>query len=194
MQRLEKPPSLLRATLESIDALARTQPPTRKRTPLTLASFVLRHAQAYVSQRLSDEERALVLDVAKRCRDIHGPFEFRQCYVNSQRALMLDRSKRLYYVEGYVMELGHHTLHGWLAIHGKVVDFTALPPDPTNLPAEPPQILGEFAGREYLGIPFRRAYVRSCARATEGFGTLIDDWERGFPLFRTVRRQWLRTT
>ena len=47
------------------------------------------------------------------------------------------------------------------------------------------RVLGEFPeGREYRGITFETDYVLTRIVATGLMGTLIDDWENGYPLLR----------
>lgn len=54
--------------------------------------------------------------------------------------------------------------------------------DVKRLPKEPWKILGNFADRAYLGVPFLRRYVIARAKATDGWGSLLDDAEHGDPL------------
>ena len=66
-----------------------------------------------------------------------------------------------------------------------MVDVT-LPP--TNLREtkliEPVQVLGEFRGRSYMGVPFLRSYVDRRRKVTGGHGTLLDDEDNDYPLLR----------
>jgi len=102
-----------------------------------------------------------------------------------------DRSRRLAYVEGFVLDARSSLpfLHGWLSLDGKVVDFTAVRIESTPR-ADPPSILGELSNRHYFGVEFCREYVESRMAATGGRGTLIDDWEHGFPLLRSSSTAW----
>jgi hypothetical protein len=94
------------------------------------------------------------------------------------------------YVEGYVWAYGDRLQpvhHGWLTLHGKVVDVTVVTraiAHPKRLPPEPLQVHGEFEGRVYFGVPFLRSYFRARSRLNLDRGSLLDDEPTGYELLR----------
>jgi hypothetical protein len=69
-------------------------------------------------------------------------------------------------------------------LNGKIIDVTL--PATTREEAklrEPLQVIGEFEGRTYFGVPFRVPYVLERILFT-GPGSLLDDAEHGFPLLK----------
>jgi hypothetical protein len=152
-------------------------------------SFVLANGRSYASARLSPQELRCVRGIASKHRLHYGPFHPQQCFVNAQRAVLLDSTRQLLYVEGFVFDERSQVpfLHGWLVLGGRVVDFTAVPSAARPAEDEPlPCILGEFERRHYFGVEFDRSHVERRAATLGGLGALIDDWEHGFPLLRTT--------
>jgi hypothetical protein len=149
----------------------------------------------YPSAHLSPEERRLVRQLARSHRVQNGAFRARHCFCNAQNALLLDRSRRFAYAEGFVLD-GRASLpflHGWLVLNGKVVDFTDVQVErPNSRSVEPPCMLGEFKNRHYFGVEFGRDYVESRTLDTGVRGALIDDWENEFPLLRSTSDAWRR--
>lgn len=154
--------------------------------PGSLERFVLDHGRQYLSQKLTKEERAIVQAAVEAYHALHGRFDHRHCFANSQGLLACDETRKLVYVEGFAWT---HTLmpalHGWISINGKLIDVT--------LPAtrlsdtkrrEPRRVLGEFSDRSYFGLPFLRSYVERRREVTGSWGTLIDDEEHEYPLLR----------
>lgn len=150
-------------------------------------AFVLAYGHEYKSAPLDESERTYLEMVLGAHRKFwRRGFEYKFCFTNAQQLMAFDDTKALIYVEGFVVP---HTgrlppfHHGWLSLHGKVIDVTA----PTRevgrkLPAEPPQIHGQFEGRSYFGVPFLRRYVRQRANANKGWGSLLDDERNDFRL------------
>jgi hypothetical protein len=147
--------------------------------------LVLELGRPHASRALTAAEAAVVNEAIDTCLLIGGPFEPNQCFTNSQRLVLEDHSGQLAYVEGYASIMGIVVHHGWAAIGGKVIDVTIPGEEPADFgEAEPGRILGEFDNRAYLGVPFVTLYVAQRAEVTGGPGTLIDDWEHGWPLLQ----------
>ena len=112
--------------------------------------------------------------------------KYNHCFVNAQELLACDTTSTLVYVEGFVWGYADRlppVHHGWLSLHGKVIDVTApTRATPRPLPPEPPQLHGVFGGRAYYGVPFLRRYVRERSHANLGPGSLFDDKENGYRL------------
>jgi hypothetical protein len=94
----------------------------------------------------------------------------------------------LVYVEGYVMSgpTRWPVLHGWVTINGKVIDptFTTLEMIRSGRP-EPGIVMGTFRNRAYWGVALDRKYVMDRSGGEEReFQSILDDWQRGFPLLR----------
>jgi hypothetical protein len=159
----------LREFLEQMDWMAREM----KRP-------VLRNGRPFQSQELTADEMAYVFHVTKR-----GVFPVRQCYYNSQMILMRDREHRLTYVEGYCAHAIIPVLHGWLEIGGKVIDVTMRTKVRAKRRQLADRVLGCWTdGREYFGVPMTRDYVVDRMLARQAAGSLIDDWDAGWPLLR----------
>jgi hypothetical protein len=171
----------LRANADVIDGQ-----PLPGEVPGSFERFVLAHGRSYRSATLTTKERAIVDAAIAKHRAGHGPFEKRRCFENSQNLMLCDDTQRIGYVEGYAWTHAlRPVLHGWLSLGGKVIDVTL--PATTRREAklrEPLQILGEFAGRTYLGVPFLKTYVAERILFT-GPGSLLDDPQHQYPLLKS---------
>ena len=150
-------------------------------------TFVLAYGRDYESAPLNRHERAHVQQMLREYRAFwRKGFEYDHCFANAQRLIPFDTSRKVVYVEGFVWAYGDRlppVHHGWLSLHGKVIDLTA----PTRAiarkpPPEPPQLHGDFEGRAYLGVPFLRPYVRERSNGLLGWGSLLDDEKSGYRL------------
>ncbi|MFI5296704.1 MAG: hypothetical protein ACHREM_01290 [Polyangiales bacterium] len=171
----------LRAHAATIEAS-----PLPGEVPGSVEGFVVAHGNPFASAPLTADEQRVVDAAIKEYRSIHRRFHPRQCFWNSQALLGNDESETLVYVEGFAWTHAlKPVLHGWLSLNGKVIDVTlpATTMKETKL-REPRQVIGEFEGRTYLGVPFERAYVRQRRNETGSYGVLIGDEEHGFPLLR----------
>lgn len=168
--------SELRKYLEQMDWMAREM-----KRPDSFEGYVLRNGRETLSQELTPDEMAYVLDITKR-----GVYKIKQCYYNSQIILTTrDHERRMTYVEGYCAGAILPVLHGWLEIGGKVVDVTMRTRVPSPRRRLPDRVLGSWAdGREYWGVPMTRDYVLKRMLARKAAGSLIDDWEAGWPLLQ----------
>ena len=165
----------LRQYLEQMDWMARGM-----KRPDSFEGYVLREGRPIESQELTADELAYVLEVTKR-----GVFPIKQCYYNSQMILMRDFKHRLTYVEGVCAHAIIPVLHGWLEIGGKVIDVTMRSKVRAKRRQLADRVLGSWSdGREYFGVPMTRKYVVDRMIARQAAGSLIDDWEAGFPLIR----------
>jgi hypothetical protein len=157
----------------------------------TYEAFVLSYARGYDSARLDTRERAHVRQILREHRTWwHRGFRYKECFSNCQELMSFDRTGKLVYVEGYVWAHGDRlppVHHGWLSLHGKVIDLTVVTraiAHPRKLPPEPPQLHGEFEGRDYFGVPFLRSHFRERRRLNLVHGSLLDDEDCGYPLLR----------
>ena len=150
-------------------------------------TFVLAYGRDYDPKPLDRHERAHVHQMLHEYRAFwRRGFEYNHCFANAQRLIPFDTSRKVVYVEGFVWAYGDRlppVHHGWLSLHGKVIDLTA----PTRAiarkpPPEPPQLHGDFEGRAYLGVPFLRPYLRERSNGLIGWGSLLDDEKSGYRL------------
>jgi len=154
-------------------------------------AFVLAHGRTYESAPLTDREREHVqrlLDAHRACWP--RGFEYNHCFVNSQELMSRDKTGKVVYVEGYVWAYGDRlppVHHGWLTLHGKVIDMTVVTraiARPDRLPPEPLQVHGELQERAYFGVPFLRSHFKFRRSLNRGRGSLLDDAEAGYPLLK----------
>ena len=150
-------------------------------------SFVVEYGREYKSVALDAGERAYLETVLRAHRKFwRRGFEYKFCFTNAQQLMAFDDARALIYVEGFVVpHVGRlppfH--HGWLSLHGKVIDVTAPTIDVAlSPPPEPAQVHGRFDRRSYFGVPFLRRYVRQRANANKGWGSLLDDEKSGYRL------------
>lgn len=100
--------------------------------------------------------------------------QIKRCYANSIETLLM--ADRLTYVEGYTLGMGIPVHHAWVTDEeGRLIDRTLPTGDDERRGREP------FAGA-YLGVrfPVELAYDS----IVNGTGSVLDDWERGWPVFR----------
>jgi hypothetical protein len=156
----------------------------RAGAPRSFEGFVLEHGRKFEPSKLTDDERKIVDSAIEEYRRLHRVFHAQQCFVNSQSLLGNDDSEQLVYVEGFAWTHAlHPVLHGWLTIDGKVIDVTLPPTNRREAKRrEPSQVIGEFEGRSYFGVPFLRSYVMERREITGSYGSLLDDDEHDFPL------------
>lgn len=114
-------------------------------------------------------------------------FPIQQCYANSISLVLADA--RFQYVEGYFAQEeigpGFPIMHGWVILNGKVIDLTSRLSVPRKSGRLRDRVLGEFpAAREYFGVPVGRKYVMRSVFDPKFSGSIIDDWQRGFPVMR----------
>jgi hypothetical protein len=101
-----------------------------------------------------------------------------------------DKTGKVVYVEGYVWAYGDRlppVHHGWLTLHGKVIDMTVVTraiARPDRLPKEPLQVHGELQERAYFGVPFLRSRFKFRRSLNRGRGSLLDDPDAGYPLLK----------
>jgi len=152
-------------------------------------AFVLAYGRGYESASLDKTERAHVKHMLREHRAWRQRgFKYNHCFGNSQEHMSFDKTGKVVYVEGYVWPHGDRlppVHHGWLTLHGKVIDLTVVTraiAHPEKLPPEPLQVHGEFKGRAYFGVPFLRRYVRDCV--STGWGSVLDDEENVYPLLK----------
>lgn len=145
-----------------------------------IEDFLIQKGRAYQSAPLTRRERQVVNEIRAR-----GTYPIKQCFSNSQR-VVLDQvfnpapdDVRILYAEGYVLrhDLGIPIHHGWLDVNGKVVDLTLRRVGKVG----PLLAVGEFAGADYFGATFPLSEVRNYALATQTYGSMLDDWKRGYP-------------
>jgi hypothetical protein len=158
-----------------------------------MEDYVLREGQDFASEPLTDSEMSWLFALIGDSR-----FQIKQCYYNSQKVLIhASRFARnpdghdLRYAEGYASGL-IPVLHGWLSLNGKVVDLTMRLRSKLRRQSRvgrrrlQNRVLGEFPSddRQYRGVTFETDFVLARVVATGMMGTLIDDWQNGYPLLK----------
>jgi hypothetical protein len=148
---------------------------------------------------LSDEQLAFLTSVADRVRDHEKGRVFapKQCFDNSMMMVLADQDDRLTYCEGYAMTGMIPVHHAWLTLDGRLVDLTrSLRPEAVDefLAGKDPQedlrdrILGTIPeGWQYFGIELQRTAVRDYIWELEKTGSLIEDYDRDFPMWKEKR-------
>jgi hypothetical protein len=155
--------------------------------------WIAEHGQPFESEPLSNEELRWLFQLL----DSEGSrYQIKECYYNAQRVLLyadawglLNGEHELVYAEGYAQSV-IPVHHGWLLLNGKVVDLTMRLREPLKRTSPVKRgrlrnrVLGEFPEpRAYFGVRFETDSVRAFMRRTGTLGSLIDDWQSGFPIF-----------
>lgn len=101
------------------------------------------------------------------------------CYHN---AIMLSCAQGLPYVEGFAINrVGMAVSHAWnLDARGRVVDITWDERRPVKLGDQ--QLVCPIEGRAYLGVRFAVWRAHECT--WYGDATVLDDWQRNWPLLQ----------
>jgi GNAT superfamily N-acetyltransferase len=164
----------------------------------SIDDLLVQHGRFYRSAPLTDAEAAYIAELVRG-----ETFEVKLCYSNSQ-SLIVNAPPRpgmdLRYHEGVVPVVlaGAAVLpirHAWLTLNGKVLDVTlrdkGLPPLPTALQtALKDRVAGAFPDtRAYFGVELPLELVEARMLERSEWHTLLDDYERGFPLLRQ-RYHW----
>ena len=166
----------------------------------SLADYLLDRGHAFESKPpLTEEEFAFltsVADYARRCEQ-GRVFPPKQCFANAMMLTLADADDRLTYCEGFAVTGLFPVHHAWLTLDGKLVDVTrSLRPEATQefIDGKAPQadlkdrVLGAIPeGWEYLGVEFQRSAVRDYIWELGQTGSLIEDYDRGFPLLKQER-------
>lgn len=153
--------------------------------------YVLRKGHQFESTALTSEEETIVQETldrtARKGMNVH---EQKQCFANAQRFCLYAKGSGLTYYEGYACGLvGFPVHHGWVGINGKVIDLTWRLEEPDTsrslLSAFP---VGELPEHYcYWGFPIEDpGYIRCRMFAREMIGSVLDDWEGGYPLLRGI--------
>ena len=149
--------------------------------------FVLDRGTSFESSPLTSEELQVLLKAIDWCSV--GRFMQKQCFYNSQMLVLSDFSDQLAYTEGYAIgRCGFAVHHGWCTLNDKVIDLTWRTEKPNHKGRLTNRIFGEFSEPwSYWGVKFGQELIYQRIAETEMSGTLIDDWERGWPLFKWDR-------
>ena len=151
------------------------------------------------AEPLSDEQFAYLTSVANHVRTVEAGRVFapKQCFDNSMVMVLSDAEDRLAYCEGFALTGLFPVHHAWLELDGKIVDLTrSLRKEAVGefLEGKPPQddlrdrVLGVLpAGWQYFGVSFQHEAVRDYVYELEQTGSLIEDWDRRFPLWKEAR-------
>lgn len=167
----------------------------------TISGWAAEHCKPYESQALTDDEMAWLFELIDADR---RRYQIKQCYYNAQMMLLFadawdylgEGAPELQYVEGYAHGL-IAVNHGWLTLNGKVVDLTMRLRKPVKRTSHVgrrrlvDRVLGEFGPeRAYLGAPFPVAASRAYLDRTGMLGTLIDDWQGGYPILHPAHEHY----
>jgi len=119
------------------------------------------------------------------------------CFRTALLLTLLADSDRIVYVEGFALSRSLPVPHAWVLLDGKLVDLTWSVRDEATkdfldgLPAQEDlldRILGVTPkGWKYFGVKFQRKMVREYFDEVDEVGSIIEDWERGFPLLKQER-------
>jgi len=189
----------LRFSVESRRALKIKVPEDFQYT--CIEDYVYRHGRLMKSAALTEEELEIVMEAVRRAESQGFVREIKQCFSNAQLIVLHDDSDELIYHEGYAMgRVGIPVHHAWFTINGKVVDLTwklKLVEEDVKEAMSGSGVLGSDVkehpvgklpkGYYYVGVPIEnRDYLRFRICCREMVGSLLDDWEAGFPLLRGI--------
>lgn len=150
-----------------------------------MEDLVLDRGTAFNSAPLTDAEWKTLL----RAIDVaHIQLQYRQCYYNSQIVATADPTRTLVYTEGYAFNQGIPYAHGWLDLHGKVVDLTWRTSTPSHQGRLRDRIVGVIPeGWQYIGIGFDTEDLIRRLVNTGLAASIIDDGANGWPLLKQDR-------
>ena len=152
-----------------------------------IEDYTLDRGDEFTSAPLTEDETAFLLTVIDRCSI--GRFQQKQCFYNSQMLVLADHSRTLEYVEGYAS--GNAVIpvhHGWVVLNNKVVDLTFRTEKPNHKGRLRDRIFGTFPSKwAYIGTRMDRDMCRERIFRTQMVGTVLDDWESGYPLLQQDR-------
>jgi hypothetical protein len=151
--------------------------------------YVLQNGRVLESSALTEEEEAVVQAAIDRALKMgHDVTEMKQCFSNAQLLVICDHSDELIYHEGFAVGRSIVVHHGWVTINGKVVDSTWKVKEPTSRSFLPQHPVGELPqGYVYLGVAIENEdYISHRISHREIVGSLLDDWEGGYPLLRGI--------
>jgi len=150
--------------------------------------FILDRGVNFESNSLTPEELDILLAAVDNCSV--GRFMQQQCFYNSQMLVLGDYSDQLKYTEGYGCS-GQSILpmhHGWVTLNDKVIDLTWRTEKPNHKGRLTNRIFGEFSEPwSYRGVHFTQKLIYQRMANTKMIGTLIDNWEQKWPLFKWER-------
>jgi len=139
----------------------------------SLYHFATQEFKYYESAQLTKEEKVVVMRAIK---NLGFKPQVKQCFYNSQMLAMSDTTDTIKYVEGYAKNF-IPTLHGWCEINGKVIDLT--------WKEDGQYVIGEFKeDTAYAGVTFPAEYFSAIMLKTRYATTLIEDYERDFPVMK----------
>lgn len=152
-----------------------------------MEDYVLDRAVKPISAPLTEREYKILFAAV----DNFGKrFQLKQCFYNAQMLLVCDHTGLIEYHEGFARGLTIPVHHGWASINGKVIDLTWHLKEPRKKGRLRNRVLGEIPeGWEYVGVAFPRDRVIKRIYATEMAGSLIDDYENGWPCLREPRQE-----
>lgn len=169
--------STLTAFAESIKQFRQGQGKIGKYS--SLEDYALKNGKLYHSQPLTSDELNIVLNAVGRRK-----FMIKQCFYNSMS--LASMFKDLIYTEGYCfsIKVPLPIFHAWVTINNKVVDVTLRCHNKKGKLGY--ATLGEFdeESNAYFGIAFSQGDVLKFMLETECYGSMINDWTRGFPLLK----------
>jgi hypothetical protein len=159
---------------------------------ICLEDFVLDRGHSYEQAALTPDELDWVHQLEGLWVNRYGLPKFKECFHTSQwmaysMVPFLPRTVAVSYVEGYAIHNGLiPMLHGWLAVNGKVVDFTWRT-SPFEDGLTDAYTLGTWGeGSDYFGVKFSDDDVLTQVMKGET-RSLIDNWEDGFPVLQLPR-------
>ena len=167
---------------------------------MSVSRYVLENGSDMASEPLTEEQRDIVFEIVSQFEP-----QAKECFFNAMYCCMVsvwdsDILTRIKYCEGYVQARSPFPVHhAWITVDGKVVDLTLSTQRYTNeqltafmeegvaLPRESDlsdRVLGEIPeGWEYYGVQFDAKNIAQSFIERRMSFSVIDDWERGWPLF-----------
>jgi len=145
----------------------------------SMEDLLLQEGKSYALGPFDEANRVTIYELYNHLCDYHGTPKPKQCYYNSQTALMTlhPSQDRLRYVEGYALSpnIGIPIPHGFLTFDQKVVDFTWYR-DSFGIVSE--------RNVEYYGIEIHRADIAEALIDTEMAQSHLDNWWADWHLYK----------
>ena len=156
------------------------------------ADFVLDRGKFYTSKEgIKKEQTDYIESIAVAVKEDYSfAFEPKQCFGSSMLMVMHDYEHRLTYCEGYAATTVFPVHHAWCLLDGEYVIDLVLRVEKHDMvtPHTRGKVLGAIPdGWEYFGTELPKERIREYIVELGQVGSLIEDWERGFPCLQLDR-------
>lgn len=153
-----------------------------------LEEVVLEHGNVFPSAALTATEMMTAVRAIQRCSIRH--FLQKQCFYNAQLVAICAHDPAVQYYEGYACgKVSLPLLHGWLSVHGKVVDLTWRTDTNNHAGFMPNRIFGELPQDwVYMGIQYDPVFLLDRMEQTGLAASVLNDHAADLPELKRPRR------